>query len=164
MSENFKTFKSFFFLLCNNLEYKHIKQNLVQFKIEYKMKLLVKLNIWWTCWRLRPSEDKAQNKKGTYSQNSMTGEVAFSWWLMELFPLWNAIQESWMKERQKDIQCCEEIQAFSQVSKLHTGERNNATAETEEWNGTGAFRSPKIEFSYRKPLQIFIYIYRQHWE
>ena len=26
------------------------------------------------------------------------------------------------KERQKDIQCCEEIQAFSEVSKLHTGQ------------------------------------------
>lgn len=31
----------------------------------------------------------------------MTGEVVFSWWLMELFPLWNAIQESWMKESTK---------------------------------------------------------------
>lgn len=89
---------------------------------------------------MRPFEDMAE-QKGTYSQNSMTGEVVFSWWLMELFPLWNAIQESWMKERQKDIQSCEEIQAFSEVSKLHTGKWNNATAEMEEKNGGGALTS-----------------------
>lgn len=40
-----------------------------------------------------------------------------------------------MKKRQKDIQSCEEIQAFSEVSKLHTGKWNNSSTEMEKWNG-----------------------------
>lgn len=106
------------------------------------------MRILWICWHMRPFEDMVK-QKGTYSQNSMTGEVAFSWWLMELFPLWNAIQESWMKERQKDIQASEEIQACSKVSKLHTGKWNNATTET-EWNGAGTLTLY---------TDIYIYIY-----
>lgn len=50
-----------------------------------------------------------------------------------------------MKERQKDIQCCEETQAFSKVSKLHTGKWNNATAKTEEKIEGGALTSFKIK-------------------
>lgn len=44
-----------------------------------------------------------------------------------------------MKDRQKDIQSRGEIQAFSKVSKLHSGERRNATTETEELSAAGTF-------------------------
>lgn len=44
-----------------------------------------------------------------------------------------------MKERQKDIQSREEIQAFSEVSKLHTSVGNNETTETEETKAAGTF-------------------------
>ena len=46
-----------------------------------------------------------------------------------------------MKEGQtKTFNPSEEIQAFSEVSKLHTGKWNNATTETEKGNGAGAPR------------------------
>lgn len=108
---------------------------------DWLMTIRITLGIWWISWLEQHLEKTATTKK------VLTPKIQWQkrwrshgdWWSYSPseIPYRNL---EWRIDK-KDIQCHEEIQAFTQVSKLHSDERSNVPTETEEWSGAGTFTS-----------------------